>query len=107
MCIGLTSTPPTNERTCLVTGIGISMQRSDSRFLSHRGLEFYKTFNYKVFQALEARFLSNKWRYSSEKVKVREIAHGIRHKFHNNKRKANPDQLEMFEEGEILLGSVR
>jgi len=90
-----------------IDGFGISMQRSDSKYLSEVGLRFYKTFNYKVYQALEARFLSKKWRFSSDEIKIREIAHGIRNKFHNNKKSMNPYQMELFEEGEILLGSVR
>ena len=96
ICIDLISTPPKEQRTCLVTGQGISMQRCDSRFLSHKGLEFYKTFNYKVFQSLERRFLTNKWRFSSDKKKINEIAHNIRNKYHNNKRKINPNQLSLF-----------
>lgn len=84
------------EKTCLVTGFGISMQRSDSRFLSHRGLEFYRTFNYKVFQSLENRFLTSKCIKSSDKEKIKEIAHNIRNKYHNNRAKNNPLQLSLF-----------
>jgi hypothetical protein len=84
------------DKTCLVTGLGISMQRSDSRFLSHRGLEFYRTFNYKVFQSLEDRFLTSKWIKSSDKEKIKEIAHNIRNKYHNNRTKSNQFQLSLF-----------
>lgn len=96
ICIGGISIPLVDQRTCVVTGFGISMQRSDSRFLSHRGLEFYRGFNYKVFQSLEQRFLTGKWRYSSDKEKIKEIAHNIRNKYHNNKGGYNPRQLSLF-----------
>jgi len=72
-----------------------------------RELMFYKTFNYKVFQSLEHRFLTHKWDHSNEEKRIKEIYHNIRNKYNNNKHKFNPDQLELFEEGEFLLGSVR
>jgi len=57
---------------------------------------FYRTFNYKVYQALEARFLSKKWRFSSDKEKIKEIAHNIRNHYFNRLRRLNPDQLKLF-----------
>jgi hypothetical protein len=59
-------------------------------------LEFYRGFNYKVFQSLESRFLSRKWSGSSDKKKVEEIAHNIRNKYNNHKHKVNPRQLSLF-----------
>ena len=90
-----------------IDGFGISMQRSGSKYLSEVGLRFYRTFNYKVFQSLEHRFLTHKWDHSREEKRIKEIYHNIRNKYNNNKHKFNPDQLVLFEEGEILLGSVR
>ncbi|MEQ8520259.1 MAG: hypothetical protein RLN79_05000 [Cytophagales bacterium] len=88
---------PSNEkRVCLVTGFGISMQRKDSKLLSHTGLRYYCKFNYKVFKALENRFLSDKWKFSNEEIKIKEIAHNIRNSYFNNFSKYRLGQLKMF-----------
>ena len=88
--------PKKEDRTCIVTGFGISMQRRNSKFLSIAGLRFYKTFNYKVFQSLEQRFLTHKWDHSSEEERIKELYHNIRNKYNNNKHKINPNQLNLF-----------
>ena len=83
------------------------MQRSDSRFLSHRGLEFYKTFNYKVYQALEARFLSKKWRFFSDPIKIREIAMESETSFTIINARSIHISWSCLRQADVLLGSVR
>lgn len=88
MCIGLIPTPPI-ERKCKITGLGITMQRSDSFLLSHTGLKYYKKFNYNVFREIERRYLSNYWDNVSDKVKIKEIAHNIRNKWYSKRVDCN------------------
>lgn len=87
---------PHETKVCAITGFGISMQRSDSRLLSHNGLEYYRLNNYKVYQALERRFLSDKWRNSSIETKIKEIAHNIRNHYYNRQHRIIENQLILF-----------
>lgn len=92
----LIRTPPPTEKVCPITGFGISMQRTNSRLLSHAGLRYYREFNYNVYRSLERRFLSTRWLYESNEKKIKEIAHNIRNYYYNRKRRIISNQLTMI-----------
>lgn len=74
-------------RTCVITGLPISMQREESILLSHSGLYELLKINPEQFEEVKRVFLSNKWIDSDIKVQIREIAHNIRNKKSNIERK--------------------
>lgn len=80
---------------CLITGYDISMQKDDSKLLSHTGIKYYKKNNYKLYEQLENRFLTNNWINSKDEVKIKEIAHNIRNKLYNNPTIPNQLILEL------------
>ncbi len=96
LCILGISTPLEGEKVCLVTGFGISMQRSDSRFLSIKGLKFYRTFNFKAFESIRMKYLPGKWRDASENIQIERVAQNIRNTFNNSMYRRVENQLEMF-----------
>ncbi|MBX2960631.1 MAG: hypothetical protein KF732_11835 [Flavobacteriales bacterium] len=78
---------PTSDKICSVTGYDISMQKSNSKLLSHTGIKFYKKHNYKLYKQIERKYLSTIWINSDEQTKIREIAHNIRNSCSNQKIK--------------------
>ncbi len=84
---------PTKEKVCLITGYNISMQKGNSKLLSHTGIKYYKKHNYKLYKQIENVYLTNNWSGAKEEVKIKEIAHNIRNKYFNNP--INPNQLKL------------
>lgn len=79
---------PTHEnnplnRLCKVTGIDISMQKPESKFLNVSGIKFLFENNSPAFEELRRKQLTRKWENETLKVQYREIAHSIRNKYHN------------------------
>jgi hypothetical protein len=73
-----------NRRFCLITGLNISMQKSNSFLLSHAGLKYYYKTDKKVFNEVKRKYLSHKWIDANDKIQIKEIAHNIRNKYNNN-----------------------
>lgn len=88
-----------NRRFCLVTGLNISMQKSDSILLSHTGLKYYYKTNKKIYEEVKYKYLSTKWIDSNYKTQIKEIAHNIRNTHSNYKTKQQriyqPQQLQL------------
>lgn len=76
-------------KTCPVTGLNISMQRSDSRFLSVTGIRYYMA-RYPVIGALLRGVLSSRWQGAPVDKQVEEIAHFVRNRYHNSRRQPPP-----------------
>ena len=74
---------PTPQRICLITKLSISMQRCDSNLLSHSGIKYYYEKDYKVYQQLKRKYLSNKWNNDNFDIQIKEIAHNIRNTKNN------------------------
>ena len=85
-----------NEKVCRVTGLNISMQRTDSFLLSHTGLFLLYNTNRIEFERLKSRFLSGRWLTSSVSVQVKEIAHNIRATYNHRMRRTDKNQLSLF-----------
>ncbi len=69
-------------RKCLVTGLNISMQKEDSKFICTTGLEYYKKNNPEVWQKLWQR-LTPRCRDLAEDKQIEEIHHSIRNEYFN------------------------
>ncbi|WP_462347916.1 hypothetical protein [Butyricimonas faecihominis] len=77
----------TNVKVCPVTGLDISMQRKESRFLGITGIKFYMKHDPPVRDELLRR-LSSRWEKASLEVKIKEIAHSIRNEYYNPRNNA-------------------
>lgn len=87
-----------DKRTCLVTGLDISMQKGNSFLLSHTGLKYYLENEPKVFEKIRRKHLTRKWLYSDIATQIEKIAHHIRDCYRNNNRKygGSEDQCSLF-----------
>jgi hypothetical protein len=77
----------TESKLCSITSYDISMQKDNSKILSHSGLKYYKRNHYHIFKEIERKYLSTIWINSDEQTKIREIAHNIRNSCSNQKIK--------------------
>jgi hypothetical protein len=103
--IGAIPIPPSviNARNiyCEITGINISMQKDDSRLLSHSGLKYYFKTDKKVFEELRRKYLTSKWDLSELDIQIKEIAHNIRN--YKNNRKLKQRRIYRPEQSNILF----
>ena len=76
-----------NVKVCPVTGLDISMQRKESRFLGITGIKFYMKHDPPVRDELLGR-LSSRWEKAPLEVKIKEIAHSIRNEYYNPRNNA-------------------
>jgi len=75
-------------RKCPVTGINISNQKTESRFLSIVGLKKLQITDPPKFSSIRDERMSSKWKDSPINVQIREIAHSIRNEYFNPKNNA-------------------
>ncbi|TLP80927.1 hypothetical protein [Maribacter sp. ACAM166] len=88
-----------NRRICLVTGLNISMQKTDSILLSHTGLNYYYKTDKKKYKEIRARYLSRLWNNADHKTQIKEIAHNIRNAHSNGRIK----QTALYSENQQRL----
>jgi hypothetical protein len=82
---------PLSDRICLITGYNISMQKSNSKLLSHTGIKFYLKHHYKLYKQIERKYLSKRWINATEQIKIKEIAHNIRN--YNSNKQIKQDRI--------------
>jgi len=83
------------KRSCLLTGIDISVQRFDSFLLSHKGLKHLKETDLETFERIKRKYLSCIWLDANESTQIKEIAHNIRTTYSNRQRTINPNQIQL------------
>jgi len=72
-------------KQCLVTGLNISMQKENSKLLSHTGLKYYYETEPNKYKIIKNKYLSIAWINSNIETEIKEIAHNIRN-YHSNGR---------------------
>ena len=92
-----------NRRLCLVTGLNISMQKTDSILLSHTGIRYYQKTDPKIYHEIKRKYLSTKWADADAETQIKELAHNIRNINSNQNIKQNklytPKQYQLFKLG--------
>lgn len=83
------------KRSCLLTGIDITVQRFDSFLLSHKGLKHLKETDFQTFERIKRKYLSSIWLDANESTQIKEIAHNIRTTYSNRQRTINPNQIQL------------
>lgn len=98
----------TESKLCSITSYDISMQKDNSKILSHSGLNYYKRNHYHIFKEIERKYLSTIWINSDEQTKIREIAHNIRNSCSNQKIKQErlyiPIQYNLLNDYSLKVG---
>lgn len=99
--IRLQITKERSIKSCLLTGIDISMQKPDSLLLSHTGLRFYLANNPSLYSRVRNKYLTSKWHDKPLNIQITEIAHNIRdtyrHTLERQGRNYPIEQGKLFE----------
>lgn len=71
------------NKTCPITGLDISMQPKNSKFLSYTGVKWYYNNDSQTYKNILEPVLKKSWKYKPLKDQFKEIAHIIRNKDSN------------------------
>lgn len=105
------------EKKCIVTGLDISMQKDNSRFLCTAGLRYYRKHHPEIWLNLWKR-LSPHWHGRSDEIQFQEIHHSIRNEHlnmtHNTRRSIKKlmevpslfNQLELIQQDKLKIAGV-
>ncbi len=70
-------------KTCPITGLDISMQPKNSKFLSYTGVKWYYDNDSDTYKNILEPLLKKSWKYKPLKDQFKEIAHIVRNKDSN------------------------
>lgn len=70
-------------KTCPVTGLDISMQPRNSKFLSYTGVKWYYNNDFQTYKNILEPVLRKSWKYKPLKDQFKEIAHIVRNRDSN------------------------
>ncbi len=70
-------------KTCPITGLDISMQPKNSKFLSYTGVKWYYNNDFQTYKNMLEPVLKKSWKYKPLEDQFKEIAHIIRNKDSN------------------------
>lgn len=99
----------THVKRCPITGLDISMQPSNSKFLSYTGVKWYYEHDYNTYRKILAPRIHEQWLDKEIDLQFREIAHDIRNSDSNPRnntkrkiRKILADQNSLFNNYELI-----
>ena len=103
---------PLNEnsaisRTCPVTGLDISMQPKNSKFLSYIGVKWYFEHERKIYEKLLAPRLTENCRKKDIAIQFREIAHSIRNTDSNPRNNTRRAIQKLLDEKDSLFNNLQ
>lgn len=73
-----TENKPPPGKYCPITGLDISMQPKNSKFVSYTGVKWYYEHDYDTFQKVLASWIQPEWADSDIEYQFKKIAHHIR-----------------------------
>ena len=81
--VGIQKSKTSINKTCPITGLDISMQPKNSKFLSYTGVKWYYNNDSQTYRNVLEPVLRKSWKYKPLNDQFREIAHIIRNKDSN------------------------
>lgn len=98
---------PVNSHTCPVTGLNISMQPKNSKFLSYTGVKWYFEHDRKNFDKKLAPRLTESCRKKDIDIQFREIAHSIRNTDSNPRNNTRRAIQKLLNEQDSLFNNLQ
>jgi len=95
-----------NTKTCPVTGLDISMQPRNSKFISATGVEWYYIHSKPVFNEILLPYLTDHWKDESIDKQFEEIAHNVRNKDSNKRHSTRRAINHLLEEKDFLFNPM-
>jgi hypothetical protein len=94
-------------KTCPVTGLDISMQPKNSKFLSYTGVKWYYKNNFKIYKKILEPRLSENWKDKLLEDQFREIAHGIRNTDSNPRNNTRRAINRILKDQDTLFNNIK
>lgn len=95
------------RRICPVTGLDISMQQDNSKFLSATGVEWYYNNKPETYKTTLAPRLRDHWNKQDIKIQFREIAHLIRDEDSNKRHSTRRRIQKILAEKNVLFDNAK
>ena len=95
------------EKICQVTGLDISMQPRNSKFLSSSGVKWYYENDRKIFDEVLAPRLTESNKSKDIKIHFRKIAHSIRNADSNPRNNARRAIQKLLDEKDSLFNNMQ
>lgn len=93
-------------KQCPVTGLDISMQPKNSKFLSYTGVKWYYEHDYNTFKKVLATRIQDNWVKMDLDEQFREIAHSIRNSDSNPRNNTRRRIKHIIEEENTLFNNI-
>jgi hypothetical protein len=98
---------PRKVKTCPVTGLDISMQPKNSKFLSYTGVKWYYNNDYSTYENILKPKLTESWKNQTLKVQFREIAHLIRNADSNPRNNTKRAIMKILNNKNTLFNNLK
>lgn len=98
---------PKRTKTCPVTGLDVSMQSKNSKFISATGVEWYYIHNREIFREKLHPYLTDHWKDQPIEKQFEEIAHNIRNQDSNKRHSTRRAIKKMLNEKDFLFDPVQ
>ena len=102
-----TEIPPAKIKRCPVTGLNISMQPTNSRFLSYTGVKWYYENDRKTFEKKLAVYLTDSCRKKGLSQQFKSISHSIRNKDSNPRNNTKRAIKKLLSEDGCLFDNYK
>lgn len=96
----------TNTKKCPVTGLDISMQSKNSKFLSYIGVKWYYENDKKTFDKVLANMIQIQWLKKDLDYQFKEIAHHIRNSVSNPRNNTKRAINKIINEKNTLFDNI-
>lgn len=93
-------------KKCPITGLDISMQPSNSKFLSYTGVKWYYENDYSIYSEVLAPRISTSWKKKEMNKQFREIAHSIRNSDSNPRHNTRRKIKKILSENNSLFNNI-
>lgn len=94
------------SKRCPVTGLDISMQPKNSKFLSYTGVKWYYEHDFDTFENVLASRIQHKWLEKDIELQCREIARHIRNSDSNPRNNARRAIMRVVNEKNSLFNNM-
>lgn len=95
------------SKTCPVTGLDISMQPNNSKFLSYTGVKWYYEHDQKTFETILAPRLTDSCKTKDILIQFKEIAHSIRNVDSNPRNNTRRAIRKLLNENDSLFNNLQ
>ncbi|MCD4834632.1 MAG: hypothetical protein K8R31_12600 [Bacteroidales bacterium] len=96
-----------SEKICPVTGLDISMQPRNSKFLSSSGVKWYYENDIKTFDKILAPRLTESFKSKDINIQFREVAHSIRNADSNPRNNTRRAIQKLLDEKDSLFNNMQ